>query len=195
MANEKLTYQKLSRQRRDFVDAYLKQGFGRGNASEAARTAGYSEKTARQQGSRLLSDADIQAAIAERVNEMKIAADEVLLRMAAIARGSLGEFITVEGEVWYFDIKKAAEADKLGLLKKLKRTVKENGDETVEIELHDAQTALATLMRHLGLLGPAGGQGDPLNVEVKLTADQFAPLFRQMQAYDRQVLDDSDSAE
>jgi len=87
MANEKLTYQKLSRQRRDFVDAYLKQGFGRGNASEAARTAGYSEKTARQQGSRLLSDADIQAAIAERVNEMKIAADEVLLRMAAIARG------------------------------------------------------------------------------------------------------------
>lgn len=46
-----------------FVDAYIANG---GNATEAAKIAGYSEKTAYSQGGRLLKDVEIQRAIAER---------------------------------------------------------------------------------------------------------------------------------
>jgi phage terminase small subunit len=49
--------------RKRFAEAYIANG---GNATEAAKAAGYSEKTARQQGARLLSDVSIQRRIAER---------------------------------------------------------------------------------------------------------------------------------
>lgn len=49
-----------------FVTEYLKHF----NASEAARTAGYSERTAGEQASRLLKDARIKAAIDRRYREI-----------------------------------------------------------------------------------------------------------------------------
>lgn len=49
--------------RKVFVEAYIANG---GNATDAAIKAGYSEKTARFQASRLLTDPNIQAEIAER---------------------------------------------------------------------------------------------------------------------------------
>lgn len=55
MANGKLTPRQQA-----FVDAYA------GNATAAALAAGYSEKTARSQGQRLLTNADIKDAIKER---------------------------------------------------------------------------------------------------------------------------------
>lgn len=54
---------KLTHKQRQFVREYLIDR----NATQAAIRCGYSERTARQQGSRLLSNADIQAAI-EAVN-------------------------------------------------------------------------------------------------------------------------------
>ncbi len=47
-----------------FVDEYLKDL----NATQAAIRAGYSEKTARAQGQRLLTNVDIEAAVQERMN-------------------------------------------------------------------------------------------------------------------------------
>lgn len=49
-----------------FVEAYIANG---GNATEAAKAAGYSAATARSQGSRLLTDADIKASVAARAQE------------------------------------------------------------------------------------------------------------------------------
>lgn len=49
--------------RRLFVEAYLQTG---GNATEAAKCAGFSEKTAYSQGQRLLKDVEVQAAISFR---------------------------------------------------------------------------------------------------------------------------------
>ena len=60
---EKLTYEevlgRLNDRQRRFVEEYLIDL----NATQAAIRAGYSERTARQQGARLLSNAVIQAAI------------------------------------------------------------------------------------------------------------------------------------
>ena len=50
----------LSSKQKKFVQAYM------GNATEAAIKAGYSEKTARSQGQRLLTKADIKQAIQKR---------------------------------------------------------------------------------------------------------------------------------
>ena len=49
-----------------FVARYLVNGY---NGAEAARFAGYSEKTAHVQGSRLLSDANIQAKVSKMVEK------------------------------------------------------------------------------------------------------------------------------
>lgn len=54
----------VAARRHKFVEAYIKNG---GNATEAAKIAGFSEKTADQQGSRLLKDVNVSAAIAERM--------------------------------------------------------------------------------------------------------------------------------
>jgi phage terminase small subunit len=49
-----------------FVEAYIANG---GNATEAAKTAGYSAKTARSQGQRLLTDVDIKSRVSKRAEE------------------------------------------------------------------------------------------------------------------------------
>lgn len=54
----------IDERRRRFVEAYM--GESAGNATEAAKIAGYSPKTAYSQGQRLLKNVEIQAAIQER---------------------------------------------------------------------------------------------------------------------------------
>ena len=50
----------LSTKQKKFIQAYM------GNATEAAKIAGYSEKTASSQGQRLLKNVEIKKAIAKR---------------------------------------------------------------------------------------------------------------------------------
>lgn len=53
---------KLSDQKKRFVEAFM--GPARGNATHAAKLAGYSPKTAKQQGSRLLTSVDVAREVA-----------------------------------------------------------------------------------------------------------------------------------
>lgn len=80
-----------------FVQEYLIDP----NATQAAIRAGYSEGTARQQGCRLLTDADIQAAIQEakriRSEQTGIDAIWVLKRLAEEAEADLADLYTEEG--------------------------------------------------------------------------------------------------
>lgn len=73
--------------RQRFVLALL--GEARGNASEAARLAGYSVKTATQIGSRLLRQADVKAAVehhqATLATKAGYTADKVIAELATIA--------------------------------------------------------------------------------------------------------------
>lgn len=73
-----------AQRRAEFVEAFVANG---GNATKAAIAAGYSEKTARQQGARLLSDVAISGAIAKRsaeaVASAQLSTEEI---MADIAR-------------------------------------------------------------------------------------------------------------
>lgn len=82
---------KLTEKQRRFVDYYIETG----NASEAARRAGYSEKTAGWIGQENLQKPTIKAAIDARLKELedkRIAkADEVLEFLTATLRGDTKE--------------------------------------------------------------------------------------------------------
>jgi phage terminase small subunit len=146
----------LNNKRKAFVEAYLRCW----NANQAAKDAGYSERSAYSTGPRLLSNDEVQAYIQKRLTEMKMSADEVLLLLADHARASLKPFtkVTDEGFV-YFDFNQPGAMEHFHLIKKIKskrsRRIEGRGDnaeawedETVEVELHDAQSALDKLGRH-----------------------------------------------
>lgn len=137
----------LTPKQQAFIEHYLTCW----NASEAARRAGYSEKTAGSQGSRLLKDVDVSRAIDERMGEMKMSANEALMVLTNHARGTLDDFVDEFGAL---DMRRAKEARKLGLVKKYKVSVRTSeNDETVttEIELHDPQNAAMLLGKHHGV--------------------------------------------
>ena len=75
----------LSAKHQRFIDEYLVDL----NATQAAIRAGYSPKTAKQQGARLLTHADIQRAIAERQTKraakLDISVDRIERELARIA--------------------------------------------------------------------------------------------------------------
>lgn len=133
----------LNDKQRAFVEHYLMCW----NATEAARRTGYSGKTANQQGPRLLVNAGIQAAIQERLSTMKMSADEVMVRLADHARGSIESFLDNDDDL---NISQARRNGKLHLVRKLRRTQRTDKDggttTTLEVELYDAQAALA----HIG---------------------------------------------
>ena len=127
----------LTGKQQAFVTEYLRTW----NASEAARIAGYAAPG--QQGHRLLKNVEITEEIQRRVSERAMTADEVLIRLAEQARGSMDDFVSFrEGvKLPLLDLEKAHKAGKFGLVKKLKY----NAEGTVEFELYDAQAALVQL--------------------------------------------------
>ena len=135
MSGEEAT---LTAKQRMFVLEYVKDF----NATQAAIRAGYSAKTANEQGSQNLAKLSISHAIKQVIAERAMSADEVLLRTAAIARGSLESFV-VNGAI---NLEHARDAGMLHLLKRFS-TSEKYGD---EIEIHDP-------LRALELLGKANG--------------------------------------
>ncbi len=89
----------LNERQKRFVDEYLKLP----NATKAARRAGYSERTARQQGTRLLSNVAIQSSIAERSSKIREQADidaaQVLERLTLMADTKIGDLFDDEGKL------------------------------------------------------------------------------------------------
>lgn len=159
----------LSDKQRAFVEHYLITR----NASESARLAGYSKKTARQQGSNLLTKVYIQEAIAERTKALTMSADEALMRLTNQARANINDFVKLDAygdpmvdlSIIERDASKGAQIRSVTVTKK--RTTKqveipvqdEQGnwnnekvpqDEevlTVKFDLYDAQSALKELIK------------------------------------------------
>lgn len=140
-----------------FVEAYLANGF---NATQAAITAGYSKKTARSQGARLLTNVDIQAAVQARLGELAMSANEALYRLSEHARGSMADFLDDKRET--LDLAAADRADKLHLIKKFSHTIGDKS-ENITIELYDAQSALVQILRERHLR--AGEPTERLDVD------------------------------
>jgi phage terminase small subunit len=134
---------KLNRRQRAFIVHYT--GDAKWNGAEAARLAGYSERAARITASRLLTNANIQAEIEKRLTELALSAGEILVRLGDQATSTMQDFITIDEEdgTARIDLKRAAEAGKLHLVKKFSDTTRGQG-----IELYDQQAALVQLGKY-----------------------------------------------
>ena len=82
-------------------------------------------------------------------------ADEVLMRLAEQARGNMGDFIRVTPDGSFtIDLTGAESTQKLGLIRKVTKTVRRFGDTEIEeatVDLYDSQAALVHLGKHLDL--------------------------------------------
>lgn len=135
----------LSDQQKMFVEHYADCL----NASEAARRAGYSHDTAGQQGYRLLRNKSVQTEIKKKLDAIAMSGNEVLHRLAAIARGDVTDFWRVnEMGHPYFDFAACKAAGMLHLIKKV--TFKDG--EVTAVEFWDSQAGLVQLGKHHGVL-------------------------------------------
>lgn len=134
---------KLTDKQQAFINEYLQCW----NATEAAVKAGYSEKTAYSQGSRLLKNVEITEAIQQRLDAMQMTADEALVGLSDIARSDLSDFIKIQAGLPVIDFESAKRNGKLHLLKKITY-----GKGSISFELYDKQSALNTIAKHHGLL-------------------------------------------
>lgn len=136
----------LTDKQQAFVEYYLTHW----NATEAARQAGYSGNysTLRSIGSENLTKPNIRQEIEQRLSDLKMNADEAVTRLSAMARGAsmldLAAVFMQESTP-----ESLAVAHRRGLdvlIKKVKKT-----KAGLEIELYDAQSALTTILKILGL--------------------------------------------
>jgi hypothetical protein len=131
----------LTFRQRLFVEAYI--GAANGNATEAARIAGYRwpEKVAH----RLVGKSGIQAGIQQRVASAAMPANEILARLSDQASADLAEFIDVdESGDWKVNLRKPGR--RTHLIKRIRRT---RGG--ADIEIRDSFPALVKLGEYHGL--------------------------------------------
>jgi phage terminase small subunit len=136
----------LTTKQRRFVEEYI--GPANFNASEAARRAGYSEKTAYSIGHENLSKPEIEAAIEKRLDELSMSAAEATKRLTEWARADPSEVIEVhEGGRWSLDLERAVETGAIRLIKELSY----DSEGRPKVKLHDAKDATIQLAKIRGL--------------------------------------------
>lgn len=155
----------LSPKQRRFVDEYLVDL----NATQAAIRAGYSAKTAKQQGARLLTNADIAAAVQrgmdKRSERTQVTADKVIRELARLGFSDMRKLME-----WGPDGVKLRESDDLddddalAVAEVVETTTKDGG--SIKLKVHDKQAALVNLGRHLGLFVDKQEHSGAVTVEV-----------------------------
>lgn len=140
---------KLTEKQQRFVDEYLIDL----NATQAAIRAGYSAKTANEQGCQNLAKLSIQQAIAEHMAERSkrtgINQDRIVLELAKIAFVKMTDIVDEEGR-----IRPDATDDDLSCIEsvKYKESSSMNGDSVErEVKISSKLKALELLGKHLGM--------------------------------------------
>lgn len=170
----------LSNKQKAFIEEYLHDF----NATQAAIRAGYSEKTAYNIGWENVRKREIAEAISRRLQEKAMSADEVLLRLADQARGTMEDFVFLrdDGE-FVVDLAKAQDAGKLHLVKELTETKRVDKDGIIEIKtaikLYDSHAALVDLGRHHKLFTDQVEHSGTVKSEIEhsVDSDSAANIF------------------
>lgn len=149
-----------------FIDHYLNVGSETYlHATKSAIAAGYSEKTARAQGSRLLTNVDIMLLVNEHYKNSHLKTEEALKLLGEQSRSEYHRYINDDGEIDLKGLKKAG----LGhLIRGVKKTPQGN-----QVEFYDGQKALAMVAKHLGLLD------DNLTVKIESELDKLLDILEE----------------
>jgi phage terminase small subunit len=143
---------RLTGKEQAFVDYYFVCNF---NGTQAAKKAGYSEKTATSIAYENLRKPHIMEAISARLAEVHMGADEALALLATHARGDIGDFMEITSMGHRISLQKAQELGLTKLIKKVDQTTittnSKNGEDkeifTEKLELHDPQAALVNILK------------------------------------------------
>jgi len=156
----------LSDKQRRFVLEYLKDS----NATRAAARAGYSAKTARSIGQRLLTNVAIQDAVQaarKRAEERAaISGAQVIAELGIVGLSDIGNVISSSKDGRYFTVRRLDDLTPAArrCIKSLKQTTT-RGKTTIQVELHPKVAALELLMGHFGLKAP-----EKLDVSVEMVS-------------------------
>lgn len=141
---------KLTPKQQIFVEEYLVDL----NATQAAIRAGYSPKTANEQGNRLLANVSVRTCIdkemAQRSKRTGISQDRVIREIARLAFVNPDNVINLNSAT----VKKDASEEDLAAIQsiKVKISSSENGEMVErEVRLNDKLKALELLGKHLGM--------------------------------------------
>lgn len=136
----------LTAKQQIFIDEYLVSF----NATDAARKAGYSERSIRAIASENLTKPDIKNEIERRLQEKHLTKDIILARLADMSLSNIADFADIKSSQ---DLKEVR--DIAHVIKKFKRKVTTNKDgevfEEIELELYPADVNLERVGKHLGL--------------------------------------------
>jgi phage terminase small subunit len=165
---------RLPPRRARFVLEYLKDL----NATQAAIRAGYSPRTARSQGSELLTFPDVQAAIqagmADRAERVQLTADDIYRETKALAQSRLDHY-EVDPESGDLRARPGAPADAMAAVSSVKRKavlVSQGEGEPdkvvweVEFRLWNKPETLRLASQHNRLIGGDGMGAGGLQVNV-----------------------------
>jgi len=173
---------KMTPKQKRFIDEYLIDL----NATQAAIRAGYSKKTANEQGSQTLAKLNIQKAIqkeiAKRSERTAISQDRVLKELALLGFSDLANLVEI-GEDGMILVKKFEDMPEgeSRLLKAIKedRIIRETPDgkqmvvhDKIKYEIWDKLKALEMIGRHLGMFQDLG---DKLATVLYEISEKFMP--------------------
>lgn len=145
---------KLSGKRAAFVSEYLKDH----NGARAARAAGYSAATAKAAACRLLTFADVKAAIeageAKAAERNDITLDRVLREYAKIAFSDIADYVSAgPGGVAIRELDAIPKELRGAIAEVSESDGGEHGGMTRRVKLHPKLPALDALGKHLGMSG------------------------------------------
>jgi len=176
---------KLTPRQRLFVHEYLADL----NATQAASRAGYSRKTAPEQGARLLKNVKVAAVISraqkKRAKRLEITADMWLRELWIIGHSDIKDYLTIDegGSIIAKTFEEMPEEASRALEAiEENRTIKESssGDESniinskIKFKMHCKIPALDLIGKHLGFFkDPKLGIYGELNLNAKLSLSDF----------------------
>lgn len=165
---------KLTPKQQRFVEEYLVDL----NATQAAIRAGYSPKTANEQGARLLVNVSVQAAIQEamksREQRTEVTQDRVVKELSKIAFGDPRNVMTWGPSGVKLKASTELTDDEAAFVSEVSETTTEHGG-SLKLKTNDKLKALELLGRHLGMFKEkvevTGKDGGPVESQTVIVDD------------------------
>jgi phage terminase small subunit len=130
-----------------FVDHYVTSL----NATHAAKAAGYSTKTAKQAGSRLLTDVDVQAAIRtiqqQAHDQAGITAEQISRELGRLAFAKISDVVSWDGDGLTLTPSAELSPDVLAAISDISETETKSGRRVLRVKMHSKTTAIELLTR------------------------------------------------